>query len=116
MYTICIWIFHWIIAKDTDRNRYGFGLDAVHAMIRVVDACDKNDNFIEQHSSKRWGDFDNLLDVFEGLKNRLYFVRNFDISLSVPSGKESPFYSLELWKVVFVAYTKRLSAFITSIH
>lgn len=61
-----------------------------------VDACDKNDNFIEQHSSKRWGDFDNLLDVFEGLKNRLYFVRNFDISLSVPSGKGPPFYSLEL--------------------
>lgn len=60
--------------------------------------------------------FDNLLDVFEGLKNRLYFVRNFDISLSVPSGKGPPFYSLELWKVVFVAYTKRLSAFVTSIH
>lgn len=99
-----------------DRNRYGFGLDAVHAMIRVVDACDKNDNFIEQHSSKRWRDFDNLLDAFEGLKNRLYFVRNFDISLSVPSGKGPPFYSLEPWKVVFVAYTKRLSAFVTSIH
>lgn len=63
--------------------------------------------------------FDYLLDAFEGLKNRsffLNFVRNFDISLSVPSGKGPPFYSLELWKVVFVAYTKRLSAFVTSIH
>lgn len=76
MYTICIWIFHWIIAKDTDRNRYGFGLDAIHAMIRVVDACDKNDNFIEQHSSKRWRDFDNLLDAL-GFEESFVFRSKF---------------------------------------